>query len=240
MSGNLPDHLRDTVRGITNVSDLPARYRKLIGLVDDPNYIWTLDEVRVLNATIKVSLRRNEAVHTEVDDLNTPLCTTVAYRFTVLAIFQERAYQAALERVNARQAAGEDVATPTRKIVRLPNDDLNRGRFAIVNASYIETVADFLHIAEPSPAEIRARQTHKTKFKRIMREHYNSDTKERLELTSSDEYAVILSHSDFAVGRDPKMLSRGSGFAHKFCKLKSEMSRREINKVDVFYENHEN
>ena len=239
MSGNLPDHLRDTIRGITNVSDLPARLRQVIGLVDDPNHIWTFDEVRVLNTAIQSSSRRDETVHTEVDDLNTALCTTVAYRFTVLAIFQERAYQAALERVNARLAAGEDVATPSRKIVRLPNDDLNRGRLAIVNASCIENVADFLHIAKPSAAEIRAHMTHKTKFNRIMRDHYNSATKERLELTSSDEYAVILSHSDFAVGRDPKNLSFGSG-ARRYGKVKSEMSPREINKVDTFYENHEN
>lgn len=232
MNGNVHEHQFAALQRIVNVNDLSARQRQVIELVGQPNHIVTSDEQRVLNTIFYFARRRNAAVLEAVDSLGTPLCFTIVYRLRIFVDAMENNFLVALDIALARRENGEAVALPERRIVRLDDDVWGRGVVAI-RPQYVDRVAEFLHIPALTPADIKQSRSYKAKFSAKLRGHYNAVTKERVEVTSDDEYAVIISHSDlFRNPRDLAFSNNGS----KKCKYMSKMSARQRLEVRATYQ----
>ena len=236
MNAQVPERQLAFLRSI-NVNELSAGALELIRRAFDQNHNWTRSDQSGLNMVLANCIsRRDETVLERVDALGTPLCRTIAFRLTVFVDSMEAPYQVAFANAMARRENGEVVALPERRIVRLDDDVWGRGVIAIPaqSASYVSVLSAFLLIPDLTPADIRKSMSHKTKFKKFMTRHYNHVTKERLEVTWSDEYAIIFSHSDLAEGRNPRNLA-SSGNACYRCKYMSEMSDSEIDAVHEYY-----
>ncbi len=232
MNRNAPEHQLAALRRIVNVHDLSARQRQVIELVSQPNHIVTSDEQNVLNSISYFAVRRNADVLEAVDSLGSPLCFTVIYRLRIFVDAMENNFHLALDIALARRANGEAVALPERRILRLDDDRWGRGVIAI-RPQYVTLVAEFLHIPALTPADIRDRKSYKAKFTKYLRQHYNAVTKEKVEVTFDDEYAVIIKHSDLF--RNPRDLAY-SGTGSNNCKYMSKMSASQRLKVRATYQ----
>lgn len=238
MNRNVPEHQRAIFDNIDNVDDLPAGMRALVEGFQNPNYDWTIDDQRTLNMAINNLTRRNGTVHPERDELGNLLVLPAACRLISFLNESLRRYEHAMNEIYRLRAGGmviNEDDEPTLSVIRLPDDDLDRGVIAIQTSEDVDLVGDYLRINRPTANEIAARVYFSNKIKRRFRSHYNHQTKERMEVNTAHElYAITLAHTDLAEGGDPNMLACSNEGARKM-KYKSSMTERQIASLNSFY-----
>jgi len=241
MNRNVPRLQQENMFDNIDIDDLPAGMRALFERMQRQrrqNYVWTIDDQRTLNMAINNLTRRNGTVHPERDELGNLLVLPPASRLISFHNELLRRYEYAMNEIYRLRADGvviNEDDEPTLSVIRLPNDDLDRGVIAVRTEEALHDIGDFLRVKRPTANEIAARKSFPNKIRARFGNHYNNQTKERLEVNTAHElYAITLAHTDLAEGGDPNMLAISANGARKM-KYKSDMNQTEIARLNSFY-----
>eukprot|EP00984_Skeletonema_dohrnii_P002007 scaffold669_cov77-Skeletonema_dohrnii-CCMP3373.AAC.2 len=101
MNQNVPDHQRNAIPEGNNQF---AGLRELYWRIHNPDAQWRPRDRSTLNfATYNLS-RRDETVHTQLDELGVPICWKPISRFLSLVDIMQRAYEEELSAYNRNRA----------------------------------------------------------------------------------------------------------------------------------------
>ncbi len=234
MNPNVPVHQRDTIP--VNY-DQSASLRALQDRMNNPNEQWTQTDQTFLNLARVITSYRDEELHPERDKLGMPLCFPSIIRLANVVQSLETRYQQFITNRDAGLLPN-DAVEPHRLIRRLPNDEYGRGVFAFTTEDSITAVGKILHIKKLTKAQIENRHSYVTKCRRSFRANWNRETKEVVELNKNVQgFALIVSHTDLAVGGDPRLLTVVDVTRQKGVgKMKSQMTQRELDELQGYYD----